>query len=269
MIGLVVPDVSNPFFGAIATGVEDLAHGREYGVSLFTSRSDPRREKRYFNMLRNGTIDGLVYNAGMAPWDDMLATVAAQFPVVAVDEEIVGIDCPVVTSDHWEGGRLAALHFRELGHRRVAVITGPTGLRSSELRASGFTDVYPDAVVRTGDYTEAAGIAFGAELITSLPEVTGVFAANDLMAFGLTAELQRSGKVVPADVSIVGFDDVDFARRVSPPLTTIRQSPVDLGRRAATALLDRVLGQKGTSFTHQLLDVELIVRSSTTSVHLP
>ncbi|GAA1826952.1 LacI family DNA-binding transcriptional regulator [Pseudonocardia ailaonensis] len=263
MIGVVVPDLSNPFFGAVATGVEDLAHSREYGVTLFTSRSDPRREKRFFNMLRSGTIDGLVYNAGDAPWDDMLATIATQFPVVAVDEEITGIDCPVVTSDHREGGRLAAEHLRELGHRQVAVVTGPPGLTSSTLRAAGFTEIFHDAVVREGDYTEAAGAAFGRELAVERPEVTGVFAANDLMAFGVIAELDRAGRSVPSDVSVVGFDDLDFAHRITPPLTTVRQSPIDLGREAAALLLDRVIDQPDAGASRRRLAVELVVRSST------
>jgi LacI family transcriptional regulator len=264
VIGLVVPDISNQFFGEIAIGVEGYANDQDYGVSLCTSQSDPRREKRYFNMLRSGAIDGLIYNAADAGWDDALPTIAAHFPVVVVDERVPGLESsPVVASDHRQGGFLAGTHLKELGHARVAVISGPRGLASTEDRTAGFREVYPDAFHLIGDYSESSGHLLASIVMQSHPETTAIFAGNDLMAFGAIAELHQLGYSVPGDVSVIGFDDVDFAARVTPALTTIRQPAIELGKRSAQLLLDHLIHEHELDVRHLTLPVRLVAREST------
>lgn len=264
VIGLVVPDISNQFFGEVAIGVEGYANDQDYGVTLCTSQSDPRREKRYFNMLRSGAIDGLIYNAAGAPWDDVLPTIAADFPVVVVDEWVPGMEAhPLVTSDHRQGGVLAATHLRGLGHEAVAVIAGPRGLASSADRTAGFGEIYPDAYHLTGDYTEGSGRLLASVIMQSHPQTTAIFAANDLMAFGAMEELRQLGIHVPDQVSIVGFDDVDFAARVTPTLTTVRQPAIELGKRSAQLLLDHLIHDRELEGHHMRLPVRLIPRAST------
>ncbi len=264
VIGLVVPDISNQFFGEIAIGVESYANDQDYGVTLCTSQSDPRREKRYFNMLRSGAIDGLIYNAAGATQDEALPTMAASFPLVVVDEGIPGLESnPLVTADHRQGGSLAAAHLAELGHRRVAVLSGPPGMMSSDERTAGFREIFPDAVVLTGEYTESSGHLLTTFLLQAHPEVTAVFAGNDLMAFGAIAELQKAGLRVPRDVSVIGFDDVDFAARITPSLTTVRQPAIELGKRSAQLLLDHVIHDRELEGRHLSLPVRLVVREST------
>ena len=264
VIGLVVPDISNQFFGEIAIGVEAYANDQDYGVTLCTSQSDPRREKRYFNMLRSGAIDGLVYNAADATWDDAVPTIAEHFPLVVVDEMVPGLEStPLVSSDHRQGGFLAAMHLRELGHTDVAVLSGPAGLASSVERTEGFREVFPDAVQLVGDYSEKSGRLLASLLMQADRPITGVFAGNDLMAFGVIAELQSRGLRVPADVSVVGFDDVDFASRITPSLTTIRQPAVELGKRSAQLLLDHVIHGHALQGRHFSLPVRLVRRDST------
>jgi len=264
VIGLVVPDISNQFFGEIAIGVEAYANDQDYGVTLCTSQSDPRREKRYFNMLRSGSIDGLIYNAGDAPWDDALPMIAEHFPLVVVDELVPGLEgSPLVTGDHRQGGFLAGMHLKELGHHSVAVLSGPDGLASSAERTEGFREVFPDALHFVGDYSEQSGRLLASLLLQAEQKVTGIFAGNDLMAFGVIAELKSRGLWIPADVSVIGFDDVDFAARITPSLTTIRQPAIELGKRSAQLLLDHVIHGHPLEARHLSLPVRLVVRDST------
>ena len=251
VIGLVVPDVSNAFFGAIATGVERYANGVDYGVVLCTSQGDPQRERRYLGMVRSGALDGLLYDAADLRADDPLPAIAGRFPLVFVDEEVpAASSAPVVTSDHRRGGRIAAQHLAGLGHAEVAVLSGPPALASSRERTEGFCEVFPRARILVGDYSEAAGRRLAAVLARRHPSVTAVFAGNDLMAFGLLERLRALGIDVPGEISVVGFDDVDAARRATP----------------AGLLLDHLLAGAALGPRRVSVPVRLIVRGSTAPV---
>jgi LacI family transcriptional regulator len=266
VIGLVVPDIANQFFGEVAMGVEAYANDQDYGVILGTSQSDSRRESRYFNMLRSGALDGVIYNAANPAWDDALPDIAAAFPLVIVDEAVPGIEGrPLVASDHRQGGLLAAAHLRDLGHQQVAVFTGPRGLRSSEDRVAGFREHFPDATVLVGDYSEQSGALLTSLLFQTRPETTAVFAGNDLMAAGALTSLAALGLSVPRDVSLIGFDDVAFAARITPALTTVRQPAVELGKRSAQLLLDHLIHGRALDAHELILPVRLVVRGSTAS----
>lgn len=188
---------------------------------------------------------------------------------MVVDERVPGLESsPLVTADHRQGGFLARQHLRELGHAAVAVFSGPNGLMSSDERTAGFREVFPDAVQLSGDYTEASGHLLRSFLMQAHPEVTAVFAGNDLMAFGVIAELQKRGLRVPADVSVIGFDDVDFAGRMTPSLSTVRQPAIELGKRSAQLLLDHVIHDRALEARHLSLPVRLVARDSTAAPRL-
>lgn len=159
MIALIVPEIGNHFFGQLARGAEDAANARDHGLVLCNSGGSPQRERRYLELLRGRTVDGVVYVAGSyAPPGGQLQAAAGRHEVVLADEFTPGLDgIPLVTADNLSGGRMIGELFRELGHEHALVITGPRGLRSVEDRLRGFAAVYPQAVVREGDFTEAAG----------------------------------------------------------------------------------------------------------------
>jgi LacI family transcriptional regulator len=264
VLGLVVPDISNPFFGEIARGVDQVADDRGYGLILTTSGASSKGHERAFNLLRNRSIDGLIYNAGSALSDHELAEMAEVHPVVLVDEALPDLPgIPSVSADHLQGGCLAGEHLRSIGHRNVAIFGGPRGLHSTQERSAGFLRSFPNAIRLDGDYTEASGHARAIALVDSHPEVTAVFATSDTIAFGALEGLAQRGLTVPADVSLVGFDDVDFASRISPRLTTIRQPTVEIGRAASSKLLDLIDG-RGVHETSTTLPVRFIARESTT-----
>ena len=263
MLGLVVPDVSDPFFGRLAVAVERAADENDYGVVLSSSNGAPARDARYFNLLRSRSIDGLIYVAGSLRRDNQLAELARSFPIVLADEWVEGLDgIPLIASDNREGGRLVGAHLRDLGHSSAAVLAGPSGLRSAEERVAGFREVFPDAEVLAGDFSEATAFARTAELVARRhPSPTAIFASNDLAAFGVLDALAAAGLAVPTDVSVVGFDDVALARRIAPALTTVRQAVDEIGRQATQTLLELVAGDAPSVVPP--CPVELVVRAST------
>lgn len=262
-LGLIVPDISNHFFADVALGVETAADGEDYGVVICAAQHDSHRERRYLNMLRSGAIDGLVYIPGNAAWDPGFEELCARYPVVIVDEPVPHITTrPTLFADNVLGGRLAADHLKSLGHEQVAVFTGPPGLVSTEERVQGFREVFPDALLLRGEYTEGAGRTLARVLAKYHPRITAVFAGNDLMAFGAIALWEELGLTVPGDISVVGFDDADFAGRMTPALSTIRQQGRQLGARAAEILIEHLVRGAELSGQRITLEVELVVRAS-------
>ncbi|WP_382310176.1 LacI family DNA-binding transcriptional regulator [Herbiconiux sp. UC225_62] len=275
MLGLVVPDVSDPFFGRLAVAVERAADENDYGVVLSSSNGAPARDARYFNLLRSRSIDGLIYVAGALRRDNQLAELALSFPIVLADEWVEGLDgIPLIASDNRAGGRLVGEHLRALGHTSVAVLAGPRGLRSAEERVAGFQEVFPDTEVLAGDFSEETAfkrttelVAAGHEAATRHPLPTAIFASNDLAAFGVIDALAAVGLTVPRDVSVVGFDDVALARRITPALTTVRQAVDEIGRQATQTLLELVAGDAPSPVPP--CPVELVPRASTAPPRAP
>lgn len=269
IIGLVIPDVANSFFAELARGVEEIAMENGYNVILATTGFDYAREMRCLQMIQSRAVDGIVYAAGAPPTESELARVLGDVPVVLVDEEVPGLHVDTFVSDNFQGGQLAAMHLRDLGHTSALVISGPSELASSDARVRGFLDVWTAAglevQLESGDFTEPTGGAAAERNLDALKsgEITAVFAANDLMALGALDRLRDANLDVPGDVSVMGFDDIDAARFARPRLTTVRQDVARLGRDAAAALLE-ALTNPGTADPHRsILPVELRVRETT------
>ncbi len=267
MIGLAVPDISHWYFGRIARGVEEMANEYDYGLIICsTSNSDPRREKRYFNLLRTRSIEGLIYTASreIGPTDELMSISASASPIVLADEVVSGLErVPSVTSLNSAGARELGRHVRELGHRRAVIVAGFEGLRSTIERVAGIRESFPDAVVVYGDFEVQSGYDRVDELLARGVEFTAVFACNDYMAVGAMRRLHEAGLRVPDDVSVVGFDDIDIAGVITPGLTTVRQDMLEIGRRSARLLLESLAAGTMRGIESVTLPVELVVRGST------
>jgi LacI family transcriptional regulator, galactose operon repressor len=266
-LGLLVPDISNPYFAELAKGAEDAGEAKGYNLVLCNTSFDPEREARYLDVLRGGGVDGMIYAAGAPPAAGTVAQLARTFPLIIVDEELAGVEADTVVSDNERGGRLAGAHLRDLGHREVLVINGPADLASTPLRARGFRSAFADAEARLveveGDYrAESATLAVQAALRGESPWFTAVFAANDLMALAAIEVLTVAGIQVPHDVSVVGYDDTALAALVRPALTSVRQPVYRMGTVAAERLAERLSGAPPRKVEKLVLDVELVVRQT-------
>ena len=173
-----------------------------------------------------------------------------------------------VCADNYGGGRLAAAYLLKLGHRQIAHLTGPRHHGNMTERAKGFTGelaagtdpVEPIVLYGKNDFN--GGYEMGRELIAAHPEITAIFAANDTMAFGIIRALNEAGRRIPADVSVIGFDDLEFSGIVSPPLTSIHQPKYEVGEAAVEILLRHADRKKQHPPEHRVFDVRLIERQS-------
>lgn len=265
LLAVAVPDITTSYFSRIAKGVELVAGPLDYGVLICSTSFGGHRHRRYLDLLRNRTVDGLVYVASDSPVDaEELRPFAAEYPLVLADEEIPSLEnVTVVTSDNRRGGRLAGEHLAALGHERVLIIAGPRGLVSTRDRTAGVRESFPDALMLTGDYSAPSGAALVDEALRSGTPFTAIAAGNDEIAIGAVDRLRTAGLRVPQDVSVIGFDDIESAALVG--LTTIRQPAVAMGSRAARLLLD-ALADPAEARVREKLPVELVERTSTAAV---
>lgn len=272
LIGLVVPDITLSYFSRIAKGVEEKASEYDYGVIFCsTSYSHHSRSTRYLGLLRNRTIDGLIYVANnVASEQEELRALAMEYPIVFADESLPGPgEHAEVTSDNYQGGRLIGEYLRGLGHSKAVVLAGPAEFVSIRNRTRGFKEFFPNALVLHGEFTQEAGAALVDDLLVNEVPFSCLMAGNDDMAVGAIRRLEQAGRRVPEDVSVVGFDDVDIALAVSPGLTTVRQPAAEIGARAAEILIEGLVGKRPIASGLTELPVELVVRGSAAAPAMP
>lgn len=268
-IGLIVPDTANPFFAEMARGIEDVAYEAGHTIILCNTDGNPEREGLYLDMLLKRQVDGIVLVSAGETIEVSRSLLQRALPIVVVDRELPGVALDCVFTDQIAGGRLATEHLLEQGHTRIACITGPAGLATSEGREIGYKDaliaagreVDPRRIAR-GDFNDHSGYTCAMALIDLPDRPTAIFACNDLMAIGAMAAARTLHLAVPGDVSIVGYDDIDLAAYVNPPLTTIAQPKYELGRVAGQLLLERT-ANRTLPPRRVLLHSSLVLREST------
>jgi LacI family transcriptional regulator len=272
-LGVVVPDIANPFFSELVRGAEATAMAAGYMTIVCSSELRPDLEDRCVEVLTDKRVDSLLYLPGTTRRHRCLEDAAlSSTPLVVIDEEMPDLPARAsfVTSDNEQGGALAARHLAELGHGDIGVVAGPVGLPTAEARLRGFLTglaglgiaTQPQRILRATSYTREAGLQAGASLLAREPEISAVFCANDLIALGLMRAAMQAGRTVGRDLSVTGFDDIFVAQLVSPELTTIRQSIAELGRRAAGLAIGAIEGRDSEP-RREVLPVQLAVRGST------
>jgi DNA-binding LacI/PurR family transcriptional regulator len=267
-IALLLPDITNPFYAALVSGIQQRALEAGYTTLLCTTEGDPEREEQYLSLLRAKQVDGVLVDGLVLPPDRVARFVADGFPIVCLDRDVDSAAVPLVQVDNRLGARLATEHLLSLGHARVAHVAGAPELGISEERVAGYrealaeAEIEPDpALVVVGSFTLEGGYEAAKSLLAG-GSPTAIFAANDLSAIGVINAIVESGRRVPADVSVVGFDDLLLSAYTTPPLTTIHQPALAIAERAMQLLLDLSNGRQVRRFRH-LLEPALVVRGST------
>ncbi len=272
---MVVRDVVNPFYLDILKGVEATARAAGYSVLMGNTENDADREDEYFDMLYDGHADGMILMTGKLPTRHReAAKKGSHLPIVVALELIEGCALPHLQIDNEGAAKGAVRHLIEIGHRRIAHITGPIPEVMSVRRLAGYRAAMaeaglpaPEDYVAEGNFSLLSG-RLAARKLFSLPEPpTALFVANDEMAFGAIHELRQQGLDVPRDVSVVGFDDIFLSDVFSPPLTTVSQPRVEVGRLAMTMLLD-ILAGRSEPTTPVIVPTSLCVRGSTAAPHV-
>ncbi|UXH80761.1 LacI family DNA-binding transcriptional regulator [Roseateles amylovorans] len=265
-VGVVTQSIDSPYYGVALRGIEEVLDTVGY-VPLFASGHwNAKEEQRCIDTLRARRVDGLIVLTGRLS-DESLRKLAKELPVVVTGRTMKAPGLYALNFNDFEGARLATHHLLTLGHRQIAFITGDPVHPDAQERLRGYRAAleaagvrYQPSLVLPGLFHEDSGLMAVERLIDSRQPFTAIFAANDQMAFGANLALHRRGIRVPDDVSIVGFDDLAGAGHAIPPLTTIHQAGLELGRCAAQALMDLLADKKPTA---QLPEPRLIIRSST------
>jgi LacI family transcriptional regulator len=267
-IGLIVPDISNPFFPAIARGIEDVASRAGMGVLLCNTYEDLSKERAYLSLLDNRMVDGLIFATVGANTAHLRMLRRRGVPVVLVARAPGGVGIDAVLVDNRRGARDATSHLISLGHSDIAFIGGPASLPVATERRAGYEDAMTaagmpvsPALVCDGRFRADGGAAAVAALVERRVAFSAIVAANDLMAIGAMEELRRHGRRLPRDVAIVGFDDITFASLVEPRLTTVAQPKYRMGCLAMERLLD-LLGGGDRRPRRLVLEPKLVVRES-------
>lgn len=266
-IGLVAPEIREPFFAELASAVEDEADRHGYTIFMSSTRSDRQREIASLNRLHDRHVDGLIMMTN-TPDDGTLAKlIGERRNVVLIDEDIPGVQVPRVFVENEIGAYAATRHLIDAGHQRIAYIGGPHGLYSVEQRRAGFLramqeaglEVLPEHMAGGSFAREFARQATLDFLKTATPP-TAIFGSNDYIVIGIMQGLRQAGVPVPQKMSIVGFDDMPLTELFSPPLTAVRQPIEALGRQGFQALYSLLSGQQPPMLT--MLPVQLIERES-------
>ena len=268
---ILVPNLGKPFFSAILAGISDGMSGSDYAVLIQDTESQPMRDTDLAGYFLDGRIDGVISLDG-ALSQESLAECHRQGlagRIVFSCEWVDGADFHSIRSDNAMGARLAIRHLHDLGHTRIAHVTGPAGNVLTAARREGMLaererlglPARAEWIIR-GDFSLESGHDAARRILDMDDRPTAVFCAADMVAFGLIAGLRAGGLRVPEDISVIGFDDIDMSHFYVPALTTIRQDRHKLGRVSAERLLDRLARPDGPTDV-ELFEVELVVRDST------
>jgi LacI family transcriptional regulator len=261
-LGLIVPDLTNPFFPEVVKGVQTRAGESDFSVFLADTDEDPTTEAELVRALIK-QVDGIVFCSPRTS-EEELRTLAGETPMVLLNRRVGRI--PSVTIDNQDAIRHAVAHLRALGHQRVAFVAGPRNSWSNRER----TRVLRAAVAAAGlELVELGSVApqfsggvAAADLVLAA-RVTAVIAYNDLVALGLLNRFTARGVAVPAEISVIGFDDIVFAEMVSPALTTLAQPKVRSGRAGVDLLMQLLEDPDRAGVLRRELTSQLMVRDST------
>ncbi|MCX6032482.1 MAG: LacI family DNA-binding transcriptional regulator [Chloroflexi bacterium] len=267
-LGLVVPDIANPFFSEIARGAEDAAHEAGYSLLLCNTVEDPSREIEVLHTLEAQRVDGIILCSSRLAEEDLSAMMAKLPTVILVNRVLSGDDLRSVCIDDEAGARCAAQHLLDSGHRAIAFLAGPPASYSGLNRARGYQRALseagipadPDLSLACDPHLEG-GYNAARQLLSHRPDTDAFLCYNDLVAVGALQACAAAGRRVPEDVAVVGFDDIRLAGLVTPPLTTLRSDKRTLGAEAVRLLL-RVMAGCPASCESIVLQPELIVRAS-------
>lgn len=273
MVGMVIPDITNPFFPQLVRGAEEAAASAGYILTTFNTDDRVDRESSAIATCRSHGVDGLllVVAPGDGNADQIKATEAAGIPVVCLDRAPAAMKVDCVTSDNRAGAREAIYHLLSLGHRRIGYVGGPLGVCASVDRLEGYKDAlqhagvpWDERLVRNGDFRVDGGLRAGRELLASAAPPTAIFAANGMMALGVLQALEQAEMRCPEDMSLTCFDVLTVADIFRPRLTAVIQPAFEIGTRGTELLLSRIAGtMESAEPVRLLIETNLRVREST------
>lgn len=268
-VGLVIPDITNPFFSEVARGVQDLARTRDHNVFMGSTDEEPEETIRTLQSLAAQAVDGIIIFSHPLSHEKLENFANSFRPIVTINLSFEHASVSTITVDNYQGAKLAVNHLVEQGHTAIAMLTGNSASPQKIRRVNGYTDaltahglpVNQDWIIPcVPDMVNGHQTAH--QLLTNNPQITAIFAYNDLLALGALRACHELGRRVPQDCAVIGFDDIQLASMVTPSLTTVHYDKYGLGQKAMSRLFEMIENPEG-NFPSIKIDVDLIIREST------
>ena len=271
-LGLLIPDISNPFFSELSRGVEDASNDFGFNTVMCNTDYSSEKEATYISLLRQKSVDGFIISTAHYNDQNVISLLKENVPLVLLGRDIEdseGYPVDVVGSDNVKGGYIATKHLIELGHEKIACLLGPPQIKVNLEREFGYIKAMEEAklkvyheIVGYGDFKLEFGYKKTLKILKGHIKPTAFFAANDLTALGVIRALKTLDISVPKNVSVVGYDNTILAEMTDPPLTTVNQQMRKMGYLATELLIKKIKGER-TVNERVVLDIDLVVRKST------
>jgi len=268
-IALVLTDITNPFFTTIARGVEDTASEQGFSVIFCNTDESQNEETEYLNVLLQKQVDGVLLVPADCSGDSVSFLQERGTPVVLLDRRVDGARVDVVRGDSEEGAYQLARYLAQLGHTRIAIISGPQNVSTTVDRLAGYQRAMIEVgrasnpnLVYYGQFTQQSGYQLAKEMLTAKPRPTALFAANNFIAIGAFRALQEAGLRVPDDISMVTFDDLHAMLAMESFMTVVSQPAYQMGQQATELLLARLAGEGPAEPQDYVLPSQMIIRKS-------
>jgi len=268
LLGLVIPDIQNPFFADVTRGVEDVAQTNDYGLLLSNSDEDAEKQRLALDILRTEDVDGVIVPPVSTDDPAVMQLIEDGIAVVCVDRRLRDARVDTILSDNRQGAYEAVSHLIDLGHERIGFIGGIPHISTLTERREGYEQALRDhglpvdpTLILEGDVRRERGKVFAEQLLSLERPPTALFTGNNLTTLGALAALNENGVSVPDEMAVVGYDDVPWPMALNPPPTVVDQPGYEMGRRAADILLERLRAPNRSSTT-VTLQPKLIVRRS-------
>lgn len=249
VIGIVIPELNSIFCAEIITEVEDILRNHGYAVMVCDCRTDEKREAEAVDFLYHRRVDGLLLMPVGKDGAHLKPFTSSGKPVVLIDRRLEGVDCDCVLVDNQGAAADAVCRLTEAGHRRIGILAGPEEIYTARERLAGYSKALAEAgitpdprLVARGDYTIRGGLGAMKRLLGENPQMTAVFVSNYEMTMGAVIAANELGVRIPENLSVIGFDNLEFARASSPRLSIVSQPTGEIGRQAAQLLLERLEG---------------------------
>lgn len=267
LLGVLIPDIQNPFYVDVLRGIEDVAYKNNYAIIMCNYGQDEKKEIMYLDILQSEAIDGLIA-APVSENDQRLKSIIKNgFPVVCVDRGLAGIDVDIVWVNNEEGAFTAVSHLVKSNYKRIAYISGLPSIPSSRMRETGYrralekNKLFDPELIRRGDSSYESGVNLCAELLDLPNPPDALFTGNNLITLGALETIHKRKKQIPNEIAIVGFDDMFWSSSLNPPLTAVRQPAYEIGKRAGELLIQRITDPLRPCI-QMTLNAELMIRSS-------
>lgn len=267
-IGVVIPELNNIFCTEVIAGMEDILRSHGYATIICDCRTDKKLEKEAVEFLTRKRVDGIINMAVDVTGDHLRAFQKTGKPIILIDRYIKGLECDSVLVDNKKAAQKAVSLLLENGHRNIGIIAGPDDISTAQERLEGYYQAYEDAgieiresLIYHGDYTIPGGVRALEALVHSNPEMTAVFVTNYEMTMGAVIGMNELGIRMPDELSIIGFDNLEFARACSPKLTIVSQPTHEIAQEVARIMLERLGGEKEIKVVEKL-QTEIIMGKS-------